>query len=338
MIPVLLAVATLVLPTPLRDSNGDGLIELSAQRGDFPAHSVLVLCPDEPPYTYALKGQCPATTDPKPPAITAQRVSGSWTATAPRSNAAIDIVGTAYNTTNGGKITIHDVSIGKGYGLLDHSKAKPATVDIRRVRMSCSRKCIVLYSESTGYLSDLTLSGTPGQDYEFAAGIQFAGYSHDYLIERVDIGGFRSTKPKAYPNADALSSEKSNYNITIRDSYFHDSTDACLDWKAQRSHLYNIRLARCGKNLRVHSALEATDLTSESPRLAHISIQSEALAPSASLVIHGRFTAIGGGTLFDVPKGQSLTFAPGSCIDLTRWTGIKKQSGTGTVVLAPPCS
>ena len=116
-------------------------------------------------------------------------------------------------------------------------------------------------------------SGINTSHGDIPVGIGING-GHDITIARVEVSGFQSDDGSRYPNADGISCERIDANITIRDAFLHDNTDGGLDCKATNVTLDRVTSARNRYGFRLWGSGRAGALTAEGNRNAAVQIKA----------------------------------------------------------------
>jgi hypothetical protein len=207
-------------------------------------------------------------------------------------------------------------------------------VTVRRVEAASRKRGIYIRGNSGHWLiEDFRLRGIGinTRRGDIPVGIALNG-SHDVTIQRGEVSGFLSNHASGYTNADGVSSERIDRNLTIRDVFSHDNTDGCYDLKSTDTRLENTRAARCRYNYRLWGTGTATTLFSDNPKAAHIQINS-AMANWRIRLLVARSTGVQPLIKFEDPNGVLVVER---CeLALPKDTPI--VVGGGKVTLGPGC-
>lgn len=317
-----LAAQTLTLPAPLTDKNGDGRVVTSRALPPFKRGDVLLLCPDQPRFTYALTCSAPAmasSTAVRGPIKVDRTVPATVSRAATRELLFVERIalrGPLRQFT--GKQLWHN-----------SYPAQPINGEvIERVRAICEASCIWIGRASTKTIVrdvELTRAGSSASN-KIDSGIRVGGTkggvpTAGVLVERVYSHGWKQNTTKGkYANGDGVAINRGVLDVTIRDSRFDDSADSGVDSKAAMLVLDNVSAAGNGHyGFRFWGGARATTLISRNNGWGHVEAEAGARVIIDKLIAEG-------------PEELVTTNGPAeveikSC-DLTKWTGttaVKRQ-------------
>lgn len=207
-------------------------------------------------------------------------------------------------------------------------------VRIERVQAKVSKRGVYIRGDSSDWIvRDFRfVSSGPRTDSSIQAGIALTGTAHDILIERGYLEGFDTLMPGSkYRQGDCGSTERGNYNITIRFVECVGPKDGGFDLKSSNTRLEDLKVTNAGHySYRLWAQGTAGTLVSINPGIAHV----QAASITTDWVID-KLVAIGGKPLvaFDKPGGKITIKA----CDLSRWTGTEMAKGKGSVNFGSGC-
>lgn len=230
------------------DKNHDGKVELTKPRDSFKAKDTLVLCPDLPTYTYAIK--CPA---PVVPIKTVQGNNKNGVFTLSSYKGPVRVVG-AYRAIESYKTTVaNGVTID---GLIAE--------DLQRggIRLQGKLSNIVISNSS------FTFRSTPQVSPNLPACIEGGGNGatiDTLLVKNVTCDGFQMTlAADRYWNGDGPSFERGITNLMLDNVTSRNSTDSCFDIKPMVVAT-TITAEGCTRNIRLWTGMTADRVISKTP-------------------------------------------------------------------------
>ena len=324
MIRRLLALCALALATPitaqvvtvnapLPDKSGDGHVTVSSMAAQLGVAKSTVLTRCGQTLTYVgPKSTCSAVYPPLPDAPRSDLPAAPIVTTAPHNfgpSAQIAYVpagasGNVHATrcmdclllqaSDGQPRTISDVVIDQSRtGLTTQTKKGPYPATgpwtLQRFSFASSKRGIYIRGGShdivirDGVIRGIGVNTSHG---DIPVGIGING-GRAITIERVEVSGFQSDDGTSYPNADGISCERVDSDITVRDAYLHDNTDGGFDCKATNVTLDRVTSARNRYGFRLWVSGHAGTLTADSNRVAAVEIMKDTAWTIDRLVLVG---------------------------------------------------
>jgi hypothetical protein len=235
-------------------------------------------------------------------------------------------------------IVIKDVIVGAARDFVAPEKGKPTTINnvtIERVEARVAKRGIYIRGDSTDWgIRDFRFIGSaPRTDSSIPAGIAINGTAHNIVIERGYLANFRTNwLAGRYANGDCVSTERGNFNVTIRGVVCEHPSDGGFDLKSSNTRLDDLSVTNSGHySYRLWAQGTAGTLTSIDPFWGHV----QAASRTTDWVID-KLIAVGDKPL--VVFGEAGGKIEVRSCDLSRWTGTEKVKGTGTVTFGATCA
>ncbi len=234
-------------------------------------------------------------------------------------------------------IVISDIIADDARDFIAPEKGRPTTINkviVERVEAKVGKRGIYIRGDSADWtIRDFRFTGsTPRTDSSIPVGIAVNGTAHNILIERGHLADFRTNWPaNKYANGDCVSTERGNFNVTIRKVACESPSDGGFDLKSSNTRLDDLSVTNAGHySYRLWAQGTAGTLTSINPSWGHV----QATSLTTDWIID-KLIAIGDKPLVVFGK-EGGKISVRSC-DLSRWTGTERVKGEGSVTFGPTC-